>query len=170
MVACAASSPITTSDLIVRKDPTEAKYREGSLTVAPVKSKNQSAHLRKPIDTNLFQQALSQTLQESGLFTSVSTERGGDFTIESEIIYEAPIDIYSVTLPLLVHYKLVNTRNKKTIWKINTFSQPCIPYIKSEAGMTGEIRHNTMVRAAVRDSFEQVLLSLHQHLQSESIH
>jgi hypothetical protein len=118
----------------------------------------------------LFQQALSETLQESGLFTSVSTEHGGDFTIESEIIYEAPVDIYSVTVPLLVHYKLINAKNKKTIWKINTFSQPNIPYEKSEAGMTGEIRHNTMVRAAVRDSFEQVLSSLHQNLQSEGIH
>lgn len=161
---------MTTSDLIVHRGSTEAGHTEGTLTVAPVKSKNQSAHFRKPTDTNLFQQALAQTLQESGLFTSVSTEQGSDFTIESEIICEAPVDVYSVTVPLLVHYELIDTKNKKTIWKINTFSQSSIPYEKSEAGMTGEIRHNTMVRAAVRDCFEQVLSSLHQHWQSVGIH
>ena len=165
MATCAASPRITTSDLIVHKSSMEANQIAGSLTVAPVKSKNQSSHFRKPIDTKLFQQALTETLQESGLFSSVSAERGSNLTIESEIIYEAPVDVYSVTVPLLIHYKLVDVKSKKTIWKTNTFSQPSIPYKKSEAGMTGETRHNTMVRAAVRDSFEQVLVSLHQFWQ-----
>lgn len=162
LAACATTPPITVDDLTIRKGPIEISHGVGTLTVASVKSISQSAHYRKPVDTRVFQQALSQTLRESGLFTSVSTELGGDFTIESEIIHEAPIDPYSITVPLLIHYKLIDAKSEKIIWKINTFSQPNIPYKKSEAGLTGEIRHNTMLQAAVRDSFEQVLESLHQ--------
>jgi len=161
LIGCATAPPMTASDLTVHTTTAKLTKQEGSLTVASVKSDNRSAHFRKPIDVELFREALSETLQESGLFASVSKESGGDFTLEPEIIYQAPVDAYSVTVPLLVHYKLRNARTKKVVWKKNTFSQPSIPYEKSEAGMTGEVRHNTMVRAAVRDSFNQVLDSMH---------
>ncbi|MGI9317010.1 MAG: hypothetical protein ACR2QW_06735 [bacterium] len=161
LIGCATTPPMTASDLTVQTTMTKLTKQEGSLTVASVKSDNQSAHHRKPIDVELFREALSVTLQESEMFASVSKEPGGDFTLESEIIYQAPIDAYSVTVPLLVHYKLRDARVKKVVWKENTFSQPSIPYKKSEAGLTGEVRHNSMVRAAVQDSFNKVLDSMY---------
>jgi hypothetical protein len=157
---CTTPTKITVSDLTVHADTNPLTSGIGSLNVAHVKSDNQSAHMREPIDTELFRQALINNTQESGLFTSVSTEAGSDFTLESEIIYQAPVDPYSVFMPLLVHYKLRETETGKVVWKKNTFSLPIIPYRKSEAGLTGALRHGTVVHAAIRDSFTQMLESM----------
>lgn len=167
IIGCATSSQVMAPDLMVHTSEAEKKIQIAeTLSIASVESDNQSAYTRKPIDIEVFKQALVHTLQESGLFVSVSSDPGSSFTLESEIIYQAPVDAYSVTLPLLVHYKLRKTATGEVALKINTFSQPRIPYKKSEAGPTGQKRHDTVVRAAIRDSFKQLLTSLRQAAES----
>lgn len=71
------------------------------------------------LDNDQFQQALIAALRKSNLFSSVSTDIDGDYSLSAKLIGQQGIDVRS----LLVRYTLIETAIGKVLWQENILSQ-----------------------------------------------
>lgn len=133
--------------------------RRTSLGVLPVKRLGEVAR-RTPMDLVVFRQGLIRTLEQTNMFTFAEIKNSPELVLKAMIIHEGPLDGRSINVPLLVRYEIVKTSGSKRVFGTNVFSQPRIPYVLSEAGLTGEKRHAQMVRAGIRDNFQKLLVRL----------
>ncbi len=131
-----------------------------SVRIAPVKTLGGSAWLRPSLDPAMFAAGLAETLTKSQLFSAVTTSASAELEMRAEIIYQQPVDPYSISVPLLVHYDLRDASSGRTIWKGNFFSLPEVPDGRSFGDPTGSMRHQRVVREAIRDNFSQLIRSL----------
>ncbi len=153
---CGTTIPLTEKELVAETTSVALTRTEHRVTVSQVKSNNVSAWHRGPIDTDVFRNALIETIRISGIFADIAAEPGGDLILNVEIISQRPVDPHSITIPLLVHYALRDARTGNTVWKKNIFSQPEIPFERTMSDSTGAIRHNTVLRTAIQDNFKQL--------------
>jgi len=158
----ACGTPAKPQDYAVEAAATSTQRFPESVRVTPVKTLAGSAWGRPSIDPAVFAEGLRQTLASSQLFKAVTADAGAALEMNTEIIYQQSVDPYSITLPLLVHYDLKDTRTGRTIWKGNFFSLPDVPGGRSFGDPTGSARHSLVVREAIRDNFSQLVRGLSQ--------
>lgn len=162
---CATVEPLKGEELIVAEAAGTPKHVGVVLAVQPVTINDTSTHARPSIARREFERGLIGTLAASKLFGRVVPGTDGDFLLASEIIAQEPVDPYSITIPILIHYRLIEAKSLRVVWKRNIFTQPVVPFERSFDDPTGERRHNRMLRDGIRDNFSRLATELRDTLQ-----
>lgn len=160
---CATVEPLKSEDLVVTAATGPSKHLGVVLAVQPVGVARDTASFSRPsIDKKAFEAGLVGTLAASGMFGRVVPGGDGDYLLVSEIITQEPLDPRSMTIPILIHYRLIEAASRRTVWKRNIFTQPVVPFERSLEDAMGEKRHNHMLREGFRENFSRLVAALRE--------
>ena len=129
-----------------------------TIKVAGVAGGEKTNAIRSMIENEGFQEALVETLRNSGIFSEVFTDRECDYMIAAEIISQKLMEGFTTYLILYVEYRLNETASNKEIWKENILSQ-YDAHINSIAD-TAIKRARLANEGAVRGNLSQLLKKL----------
>jgi len=160
---CAIVEPLKSEDLVVTAVAGQSRHVGVVLAVQPVGVAKDTASFSRPsIDRRAFEAGLVGTLAASRIFDRVVPGTEGDYVLASEIITQEPLDPRSITIPILIHYRLIEAASRRTVWKRNIFTQPLVPFERSLEDAMGEKRHNHMLREGFRENFSRLVAALRE--------
>lgn len=107
------------------------------------------------IDNEGFGEALTKTLEQSGLFKAVVRNKSGDYELNAQIISQEVQIRGGYHAILFVNYRLLDSRLNQEIWKENILSQYDANSLELATGAN---------EGAVRDNLTQLVKKLSQVL------
>ena len=163
LAGCVGSGAnITPEDITVTSSASPCTAAgQPTLGVLPVaRTASGGGFFREPIDAAVFRQGLIRTLKRNNLFKIIDGKWSPELLLQATILKDAPLDGRSIRVPIMVRYEILKTSASERVFGTDVLSAPKIPYVLSEAGLTGAKRHAQMLRAGIRDNFKKLLIRI----------
>lgn len=160
LLSCAAAPDVTN---MIPSPPPTTVHTDKVLRVGEVTGgQTTNPLMQSMIDDAGFRQALIETLQKSGLFSSVVTgDSTADYELRAEIVSQEVQGMYDATATLFVNYRLLELPSNQEIWKENLLSRYMAEFEESFVGVERRRKAN---EGAVRENLNQLVERLSQVL------
>lgn len=118
------------------------------------------------LDGETFRNAISETLQRTGLFSEISKNDNADYILTADVVGQRVLGGASNIGLLLVHYSLVETGNNRKIWRENIFSHY---ETTAEKVFYGGERVRRLLEALTRDNLSKLGKAIGNSLTSSGL-
>ena len=121
LVSCATAPE--ESRMIPYIDFSTFSSSDRTLKIGEVKGGEETGWDVSKIDNKSFKEALIGTLNKSGIFKVIFTEKTGDYELNAEIVSQKLQPGLTAYAALFVHYSLIESKTNQVVWTENMFSQ-----------------------------------------------
>jgi hypothetical protein len=166
LLLSACATPIKHEQLVPQIAPTTTHATGERIQVDPViitdvPKKSWTVTIWESLDQDTFTNAILDTLDRSGMFSTVSTTGPADYRLSADLVGQQLIGSVSNIMLLLVRYQLVDTASGNILWTENLFS---FHHLSGAEVFMGADRSTQVVEAAVRQNLQQLVVRLDENL------
>ncbi len=116
------------------------------------------------IDHDFFTKAIVDTLDHSGLFSTVGISGPADYRLSAEVVGQKMVGSMSNIMLLLVRYQLVDTPSGNMLWSENLLT---FHHLSASDVFMGGTRAAQVVETAIRKNLQQLVARLDEYTSGE---